>query len=163
MSWARDLERVRRLPPTEQLLVVEAIVWLALSRAAISALPFRRVAAWLRLVQFDPADLVAADPVGDGSCVPAEAVIEAVGRAVRGAAARTPWASTCLVQSLAAHIMLARRRVPSVVYLGVAKDPSGELVAHSWLRCGGDIVTGGGAASTFSPIASYQRAIAAGC
>ena len=75
---------------------------------------------------------------------------------MQGAAARTPWLSTCLVQSLAGYVMLRRHDVPSVVYLGVAKDAGGELIAHSWLRCGDRLVTGGSSQHRYSVIAAYR-------
>jgi Transglutaminase-like superfamily len=81
---------------------------------------------------------------------------EAIVWAVSAAAARTPWRSTCLVRSLAGCAMLRRHGVPSVVYLGVAKDASGRLVAHSWLRCGGRVVTGGGSQQGYAAIAAYR-------
>jgi len=65
-----------------------------------------------------------------------------VGWAVRAVARRTPWKSNCLVQAVAAKIMLRRRGIPSTVYLGVAKDPGKDLSAHAWLRSGDVILTG---------------------
>jgi Transglutaminase-like superfamily len=52
--------------------------------------------------------------------------------------------------------MLRRQGVPSVVYLGVAKDAAGDFIAHSWLRCGDRIVTGGGRRQRYSVIAAYR-------
>ena len=52
--------------------------------------------------------------------------------------------------------MLRRRAVPSVVYLGVGKDAAGGFIAHSWLRCGDRIVTGGGSRPRYSVIAAYR-------
>jgi hypothetical protein len=48
--------------------------------------------------------------------------------------------------------------VPSVVCLGVAKDAAGDFTAHSWLRCGDRIVTGGGSRPRYSAIAAYRPA-----
>jgi Transglutaminase-like superfamily len=126
-------------------------------------LPYRRVASLLRLTQsadFSPASIADrgtgrghrdADARGGRDAA-------AIGWAVQGAAARTPWPSTCLVQSLAGYVMLRRHGVPSVVYLGVAKDAAGEFIAHSWLRCGDRTVTGGGSQQRYSAIAAYRSA-----
>ena len=54
--------------------------------------------------------------------------------------------------------MLRRHTVPSVVYLGVGKDAAGEFTAHSWLRCGDHVVTGGGGHERYSVIAAYRPA-----
>jgi hypothetical protein len=118
-------------------------------------LPYRRVAALLRLTQSEASGNSAGGPA-DHESGPADRRAEAIGWAVQGAAVRTPWLSACLVQSLAAHVMLRRRGLPSVVYLGVAKDAAGNFIAHSWLRCGDRIVTGGGSQQRYSVIAAYR-------
>ena len=130
-------------------------MWLGLLRVATSVLPYRRVAALLRLTQSAASD-VSLGPSVDHESGRAYCVAGAIGWAVQGAAARTPWLSACLVQSLAAHVMLRRQEVPSVVYLGVGKDAAGCFIAHSWLRCGGRIVTGGGSQQRYSVIAAYR-------
>lgn len=150
MSLGRDVVRARRLSPTDRRLLIAAIGWLGLLRVAVLMLPFRRLASLLGMTQSDPAE------VSLISCVGYHARVEAIGWAVQGVAARTPWLSTCLVQSLAGYVMLRRHDVPSVVYLGVAKDAGGELIAHSWLRCGDRFVTGGGSQDRYSVIAAYR-------
>jgi hypothetical protein len=59
-----------------------------------------------------------------------------IGQAIRRAGRYTPWKSTCLVQSIAGKIMLKRRKIPSTLYLGVAKEKQEKrkLKAHAWLR-----------------------------
>ncbi len=53
------------------------------------------------------------------------------------------WARKCLVESIAAKRMLHRRRIPATLYMGVAKNEKGNMVAHAWLRSGNIWVTGG--------------------
>jgi Transglutaminase-like superfamily len=153
-SLRREAALARSLPPAQRCLLVEATGWLGLLRIATLTLPYRRVASLLRLSPSPAPDGPASGWLPD--CADHRA--GAVGWAVRAAAARTPWLSTCLVQSLAGYAILRWRRVPSVVYLGVAKDTAGRLTAHSWLRCGDRIVTGGGDHQRYSVIACYQRA-----
>jgi len=150
VSLGRDVVRARGLSPTERCLLVEAIGWLGLLRVAVLMLPFRRLASLLGLTQSDPSEVSLAFRADH------QARTEAIGWAVQGVAARTPWLSTCLVQSLAGYVMLRRHDVPSVVYLGVAKDAGGELIAHSWLQCGDRFVTGGGSQHRYSVIAAYR-------
>jgi len=150
VSLGRDVVRVRGLSSTERRLLIEAVGWLGLLRVAVLMLPYRRLASLLGLTQSDPSQVSLA------SCAGHHARAEAIGWAVQGAAARTPWLSTCLVQSLAGYVMLRRNDVPSVVYLGVAKDAGGELIAHSWLRCGDRLVTGGASQHRYSVIAAYR-------
>jgi hypothetical protein len=151
------MTRARALSPAQRYLFLEAIVWLGLLRAATLALPYRRVAALLRLTQSGALDGPAVAPSGRG---PGGARRQAgvTGWALAAAAARTPWHSTCLVQSLAGYVILRRRGVPSVVYLGVAKDPAGDFMAHSWLRAGDVIVTGRGGHQRYAAIAAYGPA-----
>jgi hypothetical protein len=164
-SLSRDVVRARGLSPTERRLIFEAIMWLGLVRIAMATLPYRRVASLLRLTQSAASDVSNASTADFGAGrgyryadASGGSVAEAIGWAVQGVAARTPWPSTCLVQSLAGYVMLRRHGVPSVVYLGVAKDAEGEFSAHSWLRCGERIVTGGGSLQRYSVIAAYEPA-----
>ena len=150
MSLGHDVVRARGLSPTERRLLIEAVGWLGLLRVAVLTLPYRRLASLLGLTQTDPSQ------VSLVSRADHQARAEAIGWAVQGVAARTPWLSTCLVQSLAGYVMLRRNDVPSVVYLGVAKGAGGELIAHSWLRCGDHLVTGGGSHQRYSVIAAYR-------
>lgn len=46
------------------------------------------------------------------------------------------WKNRCLVQSLAARNMLARRGVVSTLHLGFAAAPGRNLSAHAWLQVG---------------------------
>jgi transglutaminase superfamily protein len=157
------MTRARALSPAQRWLFLEATVWLGLLRAATLTLPYRQVAALLRLTQSAASDGspgLAVSPAGRGPGGPGRqpGVTGVTGWALAAAAARTPWHSTCLVQSLAGYVILRRRGVPSVVYLGVAKDPAGEFTAHSWLRCGDVIVTGRGGHQRYSAIAAYGPA-----
>ena len=152
---SREARRLRAFAPAQRRLVFQALGWLLLLRIATLTLPFRRVAALLRLAASDrpgfPAGHGDAFPGGAGQCA------EAVGWVIAATAARTPWRSSCLVQSLAGHLMLRRLGVPSDVYLGVGKDAAGEFTAHSWLRCGDHVVTGGGE-RRHAVIACYRAA-----
>lgn len=66
--------------------------------------------------------------------------------AVRRAASAVPFAS-CLTQALAAQIMLARRRCPTTLHVGVKRDVNGTFGAHAWLESNGRLLLGGTRAS----------------
>jgi hypothetical protein len=151
VSLSRDVARARGLEPERRRVLIEAVVWLGLLRVAVAALPYRRVASLLRLTPSDlgEASLISAAAGGHGA--------ELIGWAVQAAAVRTPWLSTCLVQSLAGSAMLRRHHLPGIVYLGVARDTEGELIAHSWLRCGERILTGAAGYQRYSVIAAYHQ------
>ncbi|MEI7831816.1 MAG: lasso peptide biosynthesis B2 protein [bacterium] len=132
------------------LLLIEALICLGVMRVAILTVPFRKIVAHYHLVQ------------GETVIVPAgrkAARAESIGWAVRAAAARTPWQSACLVQSLAAMLMLRRRGIPGTLYLGVAKNednPAEPIAAHSWLRCGKRTLTGYFADNRYTVIAKFS-------
>jgi hypothetical protein len=81
-----------------------------------------------------------------------------IGRAVRAAAARTPWDSSCLVQVLAAQRMLRGRGIGGEVFIGA--DTANEqgkpgFSAHAWLMCGDAFVTGEGGYERFTVVSRF--------
>ena len=134
----RDLSRRRELPWAQRRLLVEAALWLAVFRVALRIVPFARTAALLRLSQTSDSH-AGDDSAGrstDGGQSNREDAADTIGWAVASAAAHAPWHSSCLVQSLAGHVILRNHHLSSVVYLGVAKSGDGDFLAHGWLRCG---------------------------
>jgi len=135
-------------------LIFEATIWLGLFRVAVWTLPFRRVAALCRLVQTRPSE----DPDMTPRTDVESPWVEDISTALRRAADRAPWKCSCLVRSLAGYAMLRRRHLRGVVYLGIARRTSGELVAHSWLGLGDLVLTGAGNHHVYSTIAIYRPA-----
>lgn len=132
---------------SDRLLAMEALGALCAAALAVRLLPFRVSS---RLYRLRPgADGARGDDV----------LARRVGWAIAAASRRTPWTSTCLMQSLAAARLLQRRRVGAVVHLGVAKDRSADgWAAHSWLVCGDTVATGAAERPRFTPVASYLSA-----
>lgn len=58
----------------------------------------------------------------------------------------TPWESKCLVQALTARQLLVKKGFPCTLYMGVRRDETGAMIAHAWLRCGDQYITGGSGA-----------------
>lgn len=144
-----DVRKLGACTGVEIVMLLEAVLWLGLLRAAVLLLPFRRIIRLLGLRSGTEA--VTVDPVHFVKAV-------RIGWAVRAAAARTPWESACLVQALAGLAMLYRRGLPGTLYLGVAKnrDTPDRVAAHAWLRCGEFILTGGGGHAQFRVISVYS-------
>jgi len=134
----------------ERGLFVESFVLLGVMRAAILLFPFRRITSLLGLAQGDTSTMPAADMTIDSATI---------GWSIQAAAARTPWESACLAQALTGMVMLSRRGIGAILYLGVARDESGAeaMSAHAWLRCGEAILTGAGGVERFSAISSFTR------
>jgi hypothetical protein len=82
-------------------------------------------------------------------------VIRKISWAIKLVSKCTPWESKCLVQALTAQKMLKRRKIGSTLYLGVNKDENNNMKAHSWLRSGQFIVTGGRYKSEFAEVARF--------
>jgi hypothetical protein len=70
---------------------------------------------------------------------------------------RLPWMSQCLVQAVAATWMLQRRRIPSTLYFGLAKDSDGKLIAHAWVRSGERILTGAKGHHDYRVVATFAE------
>lgn len=128
-------------PMREYLLFAEAWLFLALSRGLIALIHFRKLLPLLgSTVSQDEAKLAGLD-------APASSVLlEEIHTAIMRACRRSPWRTLCFEQALTARLMLRNRRLKSIIYFGVCKDPSHpteKLLAHAWLICSGTTVTGG--------------------
>ena len=75
--------------------------------------------------------------------------------ALRAAARRLPWRTTCLARAMAGRMMLAWRGTPSTLVLGVASDGK-RVSAHAWLMTGDGYVCGGRDARRFRPLAAMR-------
>jgi hypothetical protein len=71
----------------------------------------------------------------------------------------TFWESQCLVKAIAAMKMLEKRNIDSTLYLGTARDESGELVAHAWLRSGPYFVTGSEGKEKYTVVGKFAKKI----
>ena len=52
-----------------------------------------------------------------------------------------PWKVKCFEEAIAGKKVLKRFGIESTIYLGVNKENE-KLIAHAWLKCGGEIITG---------------------
>lgn len=132
-------------------LLLEACVWLLLSRLALVLIPFpvlaRRMGAFMR-----PEDARALQ----APAIPEQAALASeIGWAVTRAARHVPFRAVCLPQAIAARIMLARRGVRSVLHFGAMKGKEKALDAHAWLDASGVEVTGYPVAQGFAEIACF--------
>lgn len=141
-----DLRRMLwQLPWRDWAFLADAVFWLAFARIAIVVLPFRSVA---RLASC-PARV---------KLLPQQSRTIPVSRvrwAVVASARRVPWRALCFEQGLAAHFMLQRRGVPSVLYYGAAPDTQRGLLAHVWVRAGDIDVIGGEIASRYAVLGTF--------
>lgn len=71
----------------------------------------------------------------------------------------TFWESKCLVKAIAALKMLENRQIESTLYLGTARDESGKMIAHAWLRSGPFYITGAEGMERFVVVGKFAKRI----
>ena len=148
MNLRNDFRTARRLSGQQWRLLIEAGGFLVAAQLAVWFVPFRRLAAHL-------GDEMAESPAADTAAQRAAAA--PIGWAVRTLGRRLPSMSQCLVQAVAATWMLQRRRIPSTLYFGLAKDTEGKLKAHAWVRTGAKVLTGAKGRQDFKVVATFAE------
>ncbi|MGD9558531.1 MAG: lasso peptide biosynthesis B2 protein [Mangrovibacterium sp.] len=113
------LRKFIRLSTEEKKLFAEAVFFIFFSKVFL-LLPFR-----ICLKQLRPAEEM------DGRL--SARSLQNIRNAVSRAGKLTFWENNCLPASLGGRFMLQRRRVGSVMYLGLQFKNGKELVAHAWL------------------------------
>ena len=130
------------LTATERRLLISAATVVVICRLGLWLLPFRRMQRWV-----DRAALHRTSRPSE----PAK-----IAWAVRAAACYVPRA-TCMVQALAAHLMLARAGHPSQLHIGVALNEGRKFEAHAWVESEGKILIGGAdSKDRYAPLAVWE-------
>jgi len=130
------LSRFLRLPAGDQVLVLQAMLLQVGVRLGLWVLPFATLRGLLSRLAAGGRPEVEAGPEGLRTARRAVWAVEAVGR-------QWPAVGTCLIQALAAHVLLGRRGCASNLRIGVKRDERGTFVAHAWLEQGDTILIGG--------------------
>jgi hypothetical protein len=134
--------RWRALPATRRGLLLEAFATLLAARSSLVLLPVRWIFRWMEAPPRHPA--VPDDP----------AVVESVRWAVLTVARYGPVSFVCFPQALAAHAMLRRRGIRSIMHYGVRRSADRRMRAHTWLEVDHRMLLGGESAMLFAPIHS---------
>lgn len=139
-SWKSKATRLMQVDWRARALLAEAVLRLAFARMRIAGQPFRNIARTLGT--FVPA----ADPRIAAVRAPGPEeqaqLARDIGWAVTRAADHVPFKAVCLPQAMAAHAMLRRRGVDSVMHLGARRTEEKPIDAHAWLDAAGVEVTG---------------------
>ena len=128
------LLRFLRLSWKEKTLLVQSLFLLAGIRVGLSLLPFQTLRHLL-------AKLAEKRNPSSQECATDQAVRVAWAVAVVGK--NLPSIGSCLVQALAAHVLLGRRHYPTQLRIGVTRDKGAKFLAHAWLESNGTVVIGG--------------------
>jgi hypothetical protein len=75
--------------------------------------------------------------------------------AVEIAAWQTPWESACLTQAITGKFLLKQHGLETRLFLGMKRDPQGELSAHAWLKAGNVIIIGANGHETFTVLSVF--------
>ena len=146
-KFTRRIDSLRRFatrPGREKLCVVEAYFYLALARLAVVCLPFKWVARWCGEQGQEMAHWES----------PRE-VTQPLVWAIETASRYGWWNCKCLTQAICGKAMLRRRNLASTLYLGVHRPEEGDLMAHAWLRCGNQILTGEEGLEKFTVVGKF--------
>src|SRR5262249_55511550 len=101
----------------------EAAILLVLSNLCVWTIAFRHIHRFL--TAYDNRHARAAFASADE--------IRLVNLSLSRSANLMPWKSLCLSRSIAAFIMLRRRGIPAVMFVGARSEDS-SLLAHAWIR-----------------------------
>ena len=141
----RQWRRFMAAAPADRHLLMGAVSLLAATRVALWLLPFRTVQRLLGCV-------AQGAPV---SCVGEASSADRIAWAVSVAGRYLP-AATCLVQALAAQILLTRQGQIGRLRIGVARGAEGEFQAHAWLECQGRVIIGGSGIDRYVPLLALE-------
>lgn len=89
----------------------------------------------------DDTNTMPAAPARGAAAAPGSSQAVRIGAMLERVARVTWWRSMCLEKALAGKWMLRRRRIPSTMYVGMARRGE-EFVAHAWLVGEGQTLTG---------------------
>lgn len=135
----------------EYFLFAEAWLCLAGARCMVVMLPFKKIASFMG-IHVENSNT----PYQETSC---NGTYKPIGNAILRASRRSPWRTKCLEQALAGKFMLKARGLKSTIFFGVAKSQcdSKSLIAHAWLVCNGQVVTGGSSLDTFTVVGKFEN------
>lgn len=145
-----DMRKIRlfiSLSWQTKLLLVEAFFYLGWARL-LKVVPFSKVAPSLGKQM---------DETTFSSNLSDRETLSNISQALRIMNQYTFWESACLVQGIAGMKMLAKRGIDSTLYLGIAKDEKGNLIAHAWLRSGPFYITGSEGRQKFTIVNKFAK------
>jgi hypothetical protein len=126
----------------------EAGILLLLSNLSIKTIPFKQIYRFLH-ANWNTRTRVVLDSAEN---------VELVMLSLSRAANLLPWKSQCLSRSIAAFVMLRRRGIPAVMFVGVKSLEDSSLLAHAWVHTGREVTDENSENSTFTALVSVGGA-----
>jgi len=115
------LRKFSDLPWKEKMLLAEALLFQLIAGLLLRIFPFRKIPSMFPDTKH---------PIHNNEFQ----ILAQVKSAIMRAGQFSMWRNKCLVHSLAARWMLARRGVSTQLYLGVTHDRNKKPIAHAWLK-----------------------------
>jgi hypothetical protein len=126
------LKKLRQLSPSDRRVLIEALVWLPATGAALRVLGYHRVHAFLTRL---PLSAASDNSVSDSAVRKARAAA----RMVKAAIGHGLYRATCLPESLVLWSLLSRRGLPVELHIGTRMDCK-QLKAHAWVEIQGTVI-----------------------
>ncbi|WP_078432603.1 lasso peptide biosynthesis B2 protein [Metabacillus halosaccharovorans] len=132
-----------------QFLFIEALFYLGIARI-LKSLPFHRI---VHLLGEENKETIYQTTI---SLTDRKTLIE-ISQAINTMSRYTLWESMCLVKAIACMKMLERRQFSCTLYFGTAKDHTGRMIAHAWLRSGPYYLTGYEEKEKFTVVSKFAN------
>ncbi|ASK63709.1 stage V sporulation protein S [Virgibacillus phasianinus] len=149
MNLMKKIKTFFSLKWKTKLLLLEAFICLGRARF-LKGMPFSKIAP--SLGESSKETTYTAD-------IEHKVILKNIRSAIQIISPYTFWESQCLVKAIAGQKMLKRRHIDSTLYLGTAKDESGNLIAHAWLRSGSFYVSGSEGMGRFTVVAKFAKVV----
>lgn len=145
MSVLSKLNTFISLSSIEKLLLIEAFLFLGWARI-LKIIPFSKVANSLGEHM---------NETPHNEILSKKEIIKNISHAIHIMSGYTFWESQCLVKAIAGMKMLNRRGIDSTLYLGTARDETGKMIAHAWLRSGPFYISGVEGMEKFTVVSTF--------
>ncbi|MDR3598906.1 MAG: lasso peptide biosynthesis B2 protein [Desulfosporosinus sp.] len=126
---------------------LEASICLFLAKLLVVSLPFKKLAPKLGIHGKESIDNLSDEDYR---------TVKQLSKAITAVSRNVPWSSKCLDCAFAAKLMLRRRKISNTLYLGVAKDEQGKMIAHAWVRTGEFYITGGEGSKKYAETGKFS-------
>lgn len=151
MNYLKRVKIFLFMSKKSQFLFIEALFYLGIARI-LKSLPFRKIVKHLGEESKETTYNSLVSPSEKRTLIQISQAINIMSR-------YTLWDSMCLVKAIACMKMLERRNIDSTLYLGTAKDQTGSMIAHAWLRSGPYYLTGFEEKERFTVVSKFAKNI----
>lgn len=123
-----------KIPTLRKRLFVEAVFTSAIVKFSLLFMPFARITRWLGNRNVEVSD---AQISSESNTYLAETQ-----KALKLCDKYTPWPTECYTQALTAKILLRKRAINSILYIGFKKGENNNFDGHAWLISQSHVITG---------------------